>query len=44
MQEGIAVSLEKLSREHDYSRKIVKELIAQYGDREHKISKTSINN
>ena len=44
LQEGIAVSLEKLSREHEYSRQIVKGLIGQYGEREHKISKTSISN
>jgi hypothetical protein len=42
LQEGVANSLLKLSENHKYSVKILKDFIKQFGDIEHKISKTSV--
>lgn len=44
LQEGVVRSLEKLGQTHDYSLKILKDLVDKYGEKEHKISKTTINN
>lgn len=42
LQEGVAKSLQKLAEAHKYSEKILKDFIKQFGDVEHKISKTSV--
>lgn len=42
LQDGIANSLLKLAQSHPYSLQILKNFLQQYGDVEHKISKTSV--
>jgi hypothetical protein len=44
LQDGIVASLTKITQEHQYSRDILKQFIEQYGEKQHKISKTSVNN
>lgn len=44
LQDGIVQSLTKLAEVHPYSCKILKEFIQIHGDKEHKISKTSVVN
>lgn len=44
LQEGVAYSLQKLAESHQYSLKILRDFIKQYGEVEHKISKTSVKN
>lgn len=42
LQEGVADSLQKLANAHPYSAKILKDYLKQFGDIDHKISKTSV--
>lgn len=42
LQDGIAHSLLRLAQTHPYSLQILKDFLQQYGDTEHKISKTSV--
>jgi hypothetical protein len=44
LQDGIVYSLVKLAEAHPYSCKILKDFIAIHGDKEHKISKTTVVN
>lgn len=44
LQEGVAKSIERLASAHSYSKKIMKDLITKFGEIEHKISKTTLNN
>ena len=42
LQDGVAHSLLRLAQTHPYSLKIIRDFLKQYGDHEHKISKTSV--
>ena len=42
LQEGVTDSLVKLAQNHPYSVKIMKEFVLKYGEKEHKISKSSV--
>jgi hypothetical protein len=42
LQEGVVLSLLKLAEGHKYSAKILKDFIRQFGEVDHKISKTSV--
>jgi hypothetical protein len=42
LQDGVAHSLLKLAQTHPYSLTTIKHFLKQYGDIEHKISKTSV--
>jgi hypothetical protein len=44
LQEGIVASLKKLVKDHEYSGQILRQFLEQHGDKQHKISKTSVRN
>ncbi len=37
-------SLVKITKEHQYSRQILKQFVEEHGEKQHKISKTSVSN
>ncbi len=43
LQDGIVGSLIKITKEHQYSRQILKKFVEEHGEKPHKISKTSVN-